>query len=65
MKVLRNFSHVALLFLGLLLIHGCSDNQMVPTEPVQGQDQATLAKGPPDSGSKLVFQSNRDGNVGE
>ena len=57
MKVLQTFNYVALLFLGLLLIYGCNDNRMAPTEPLQVQDQATLANVLPDLCSKLVYSS--------
>jgi TolB protein len=62
MKVLQYFNYVALSFLGLLLINGCGDNQMAPTEPVQVQGQATLGKKSSDFGSRLVFQSWRGSN---
>ncbi|UCG62066.1 MAG: PD40 domain-containing protein [Candidatus Zixiibacteriota bacterium] len=60
MMVLRNCRIIATSILGLLLIFGCNDNRLAP---VQTQDQATLAMKPPEHPTKIVFKSNRDGNL--
>jgi hypothetical protein len=62
MKNTPTYLFAALLLLELLFFAGCSEEQRGPTQPGQLPEPTVLEKSSSDSGTRIAFQSIRDGN---